>query len=61
VPVDIQFKGIEFKIVFNIAFYIMQGTEKFRRKQDNYINTKKSDFLHINGLSKLRKDVVWMI
>ncbi|MFT5872630.1 MAG: superfamily I DNA/RNA helicase [Clostridium sp.] len=41
--------------------YIMQGTERFRSKQADYINTQESEFLHIDGLSKLRNDVIWKI
>lgn len=41
------------------ACYIMEGTERYRRKKDDYIQAVESSFLSIPGLDKLRKNVKW--
>ena len=39
--------------------YIMQGTERYREKYDDYIDAIESSFLDKEGLDKLRINTKW--
>lgn len=39
--------------------YIMNGTQRYRSKQDDFISAEPSPFLFIDGLQERRRDVFW--
>lgn len=41
--------------------YIIQGSERYREKQNDYIQALESPFLDLNGVYELRKDVEWKL
>lgn len=41
--------------------YIMQGTQRYRKKYNDYIDAIESPFLELEGLSELRNNVEWKV
>lgn len=41
--------------------YIMQGTERYRKRQADFTSAKESPFLYIEGINELRNNVKWKV
>ena len=39
--------------------YIMNGSSRYRRKQNDFISAEPSPFLNMPGLAERRYDVIW--